>query len=396
MKKFEMDTNKKILLYASGNIINTRQTGGVKRFIELALYGAKKKNVNGYNVNTELCSGDNEYTLERVGLKAKYHMRGLPNEGFLKFLPPEAQIFLYNSRVLNDIRNEKYDAIVVFDVPPAIGLCLAGIKDIVLMIRKDMIGYERANISGKASFSKKVKIAMQWLSEGITLLRVKTIICQCEYDRAMLVKRHRLLGKYIKSKFRIQINNVNPSWIVNNSISNEIVKLDRSKDEFLVCFIGGFEDLRKGQDLFLRAAQSIVKETKMIRFILIGGGKNLDIYKQEYRHNQIEFWGRMDNPLSVLKKTDLLVVPSLADSCPNTVMEALYNGIPVIGSNAGGIPEILNDKDVLFDLEWNILKEKITEVYQNKIYYRKIKERQKKRKEELSFDWPKKIFELFI
>lgn len=38
---------------------------------------------------------------------------------------------------------------------------------------------------------------------------------------------------------------------------------------------------------------------------------------------------------------DLLVVPSLQDNSPNVVGEALASGIPVFGSNVGGIPEIL-------------------------------------------------------
>lgn len=46
-----------------------------------------------------------------------------------------------------------------------------------------------------------------------------------------------------------------------------------------------------------------------------------------------------------LSKIDVLVVPSLNDNLPNVLAEALINGVGLIGSNVGGIPEILN----LFD-----------------------------------------------
>ncbi|MCI9480657.1 MAG: glycosyltransferase family 4 protein [Lachnospiraceae bacterium] len=397
MKECGVDADKKVLLYASGNIINTRQTGGVKRFIELAQYSVEKEiKIGRYKIYSDLCCSENNDILKKAGLKAKYHMHELPQIKLFKFIPPEACIFLRNKCVFREIKKEKYDAVIVFDVPPAIGLCLARVKNIILMIRKDMIGYEKVSVNGQINLKKRLKIAMQWLSEGITLLKAKTVICQCEYDKNVLLKRHGFIRKVIEAKFRIQINNVNPSWIINKSLTDETTGLNRDKSEFWVCFIGEFEDLRKGQELFLKAAESIVKKEGAVRFILIGGGKKLNIYKEKYNHPYIKFLGRMDNPLSLLKKTDMLVVPSLADSCPNTIMEALYNEVPVIGSNAGGIPEMINDDSAVFDLEWSILEKKITQIYRDKVYYKELKEKQKKRKEELSFNWTEIIFKLLI
>ena len=38
---------------------------------------------------------------------------------------------------------------------------------------------------------------------------------------------------------------------------------------------------------------------------------------------------------------DLFVIPSLEDNLPNTIMEALACGIPCVGFNIGGIPEMI-------------------------------------------------------
>ena len=102
----------------------------------------------------------------------------------------------------------------------------------------------------------------------------------------------------------------------------------------------------------------------------------------------------MDNPLTVMKNCDLLAVPSLADSCPNTVMEALYLGIPVIGSRAGGIPEILLDEEALFPTDWEQLAEKIEGCYQDRAFLDRLRETQAERKKELSFDWAERILGL--
>jgi glycosyltransferase involved in cell wall biosynthesis len=43
-----------------------------------------------------------------------------------------------------------------------------------------------------------------------------------------------------------------------------------------------------------------------------------------------------------LAEIDILIVPSTHDNLPNVLGEALMNGVGVIGSDVGGIPEILN------------------------------------------------------
>jgi glycosyltransferase involved in cell wall biosynthesis len=41
--------------------------------------------------------------------------------------------------------------------------------------------------------------------------------------------------------------------------------------------------------------------------------------------------------------SDLFVLPSLQDNFPNTALEAMACGVPVVGTRVGGIPEIVRD-----------------------------------------------------
>ena len=107
-------------------------------------------------------------------------------------------------------------------------------------------------------------------------------------------------------------------------------------------------------------------------------------------YRDIIFLGRISNIQDYLQKSDLLIVPSLIDSCPNTILEALNANVSVYGANTGGIPELLGKSKYLFEpteqqvylFLKNILLEK---------RYLSDKLDQSKRKNELTFNWGNEI-----
>ena len=115
-----------------------------------------------------------------------------------------------------------------------------------------------------------------------------------------------------------------------------------------------------------------------------------------YKHEKnIFFLGKLNSPYLILEESSLLVVPSIADSFPNTILEALNLNIPVIGNSSGGIPEVLKYNELLFESSSTSLKEKIeflliTENFIN------ISNLCKRRAKELEFDWVKKMLEMVV
>ena len=373
---------KKILMYTTGEMFTKHQTGGAKRFEELTKYLFREG-------KADLCCQDSADVLEKNGLKAAYVFKEGGNKGVNRFLPPEARRLVANSALIDAIKNKGYEAIVSFDVPPAIGLCIKGVKNVVLMIRKDLIGYDAVITEGKPTVGQRLKKAYMWLCEEICLRKVKKVIVQCEYDKQQLLNRHRHLTKKVDGKFCVQINNVNPSWIVGKSASGQVE--ERPTNQFRVCFVGNFNDSRKGHDVLLEAARKLHEAGKDIRFEIIGAGRDMEVFRKQYESENIIFHGRLDNPMAVLKACDLMVVPSRADSCPNTVMESVYNGIAVIGSRVGGIPEILLDENAMFELNADSLAACIQNLYDHPEQIVSLKQNQTRRKEELTFDWAEKI-----
>ena len=45
---------------------------------------------------------------------------------------------------------------------------------------------------------------------------------------------------------------------------------------------------------------------------------------------------------SIYNSVDTFVLPSLEDNLPNTIMEAMACGVPCVGFNTGGIPEMID------------------------------------------------------
>lgn len=59
--------------------------------------------------------------------------------------------------------------------------------------------------------------------------------------------------------------------------------------------------------------------------------------------HQVRFLGFRDDVMNVMESIDVLLVPSENEPFGRVIIEAMLSGKPVVGTNAGGIPEIVKD-----------------------------------------------------
>jgi glycosyltransferase involved in cell wall biosynthesis len=52
-----------------------------------------------------------------------------------------------------------------------------------------------------------------------------------------------------------------------------------------------------------------------------------------------------DDAMKIIKSSQVIVVPSRMESLPTTVKEAFYLNVPVVATNVGGIPELIEDNE---------------------------------------------------
>lgn len=119
-------------------------------------------------------------------------------------------------------------------------------------------------------------------------------------------------------------------------------------------------DDRKGNEIILRTSR-LLKELLDIDFEWIVAGE-VDIfpnYEDRCGINRdevnVELIGRIGTSriIEELKKANLFIHPSLIDNSPHSVCEAQLVGCPVIASNVGGVPQLVEDGATGFLFPYN-------------------------------------------
>lgn len=107
----------------------------------------------------------------------------------------------------------------------------------------------------------------------------------------------------------------------------------------------------KGQDDLLCAAPAVLGAFPEARFRLVGDIGD-ETYAGRLRQQaaaaapgRVEFAGPAPSAADALAGLDVLVFASRRESLGRAILEAFSAGVPVVASNAGGIPEIIEPRD---------------------------------------------------
>ncbi len=109
----------------------------------------------------------------------------------------------------------------------------------------------------------------------------------------------------------------------------------------------------KGPDVFIRACSAVAQQVQQAKFLLVGsplyGDKEyvnfLKKLSSELKMDEkIIFTGFREDAFDVISSADCLVHAStLPEPFGLVIVEAMSLGVPVIATNAGGVPEIVED-----------------------------------------------------
>lgn len=123
-----------------------------------------------------------------------------------------------------------------------------------------------------------------------------------------------------------------------------------SNNCYKLAYTGGFLK-RKGIEIIVEAINYLKEEFPEISVLVVGCGKKkyrnkiLKIISKYKISNRFEFVGFIDSKQLASRLIDcgIYVHPTFIDNSPNSLCEAMALGMPVIASNTGGIPSLVQD-----------------------------------------------------
>lgn len=176
--------------------------------------------------------------------------------------------------------------------------------------------------------------------------------------------------------------NINMDGVWYNSIDTNQKLPKKEKHNTINFLYAGRLIKQKGVDNILIAFSKLSIDYKNIKLYIAGDGPELNNYKVKYKDANIIFLGKLDykNLLKYYAKTDVFLYPPLwPEGLPTSILEAGLMKCTVIGTNQGGIVEIIeNEKNgIIVDNDWNslysamkklIIEKKLLNKYSTEIY----------------------------
>jgi len=121
---------------------------------------------------------------------------------------------------------------------------------------------------------------------------------------------------------------------------------ESEQDPFIILSTGRLAR-QKGFKFLIEAAAKIVRKHPNVYFFLAGQGKLESELKKQIECSGIEnnfiLLGFIEDIHPLLKNADVFVFSSLYEGMPNSILEAMAHGMPVISTNVNGVQELIDE-----------------------------------------------------
>ncbi len=193
------------------------------------------------------------------------------------------------------------------------------------------------------------------------------IITVSEYERRSLIELWIAPSKILTIHNGIELNKykTQPNLDIRKQLG---IKLD--------CPVIGIIALfrpEKNHELFLQAAQEILKKNKNINFLLVGDGPTRkrieELASRSGIVNNCIFTGSRKDIADILSMIDIGVLTSHWEGLPLVVLEYMASCKPIVCTNVGGIPEVVRNGINGFLVppgDYQMLAQKINLLLENK------------------------------
>lgn len=151
-----------------------------------------------------------------------------------------------------------------------------------------------------------------------------------------------------KQVFEQFINSNKIVVIENYSILHDENRNKKDSRQIKILFLGFLSKAKGCYDIPL-IVKNVVEEFSNVEFILAGDGNPVEVSHIksliELNHLQkyisLPGWIRDEKKEKALSEADIFMLPSYGEAMPMSILEAMGYGLPVISSNVGGIPQLI-------------------------------------------------------
>lgn len=317
-------------------------TGAPRRLLTL-VQGLRESNINvtvAAPKDSELFKieesiGFSPINISPKGVLALKNRQLITNKSFFFKLKITWELIKSNIEFYNKIKKQKFDLIWVRGSVSFVKFGLA-----IILTRSKIIW----DVDGELQSKGIVRL----LHEVALFLSHKVIF---QYKKSSRLIFSSTLNKRYKNKYESLIPAIDVSRLPpSKNRYNYKLKLiqvgtvcGNKNQAFTIQVLGALKERCPNLDFEILFAGFIKCETYQ---------KKLDDLVNYFKlDKQVKFLGWRDDIAELVSCSDILLMPSLSEGVPNTIQEAMALGVTVIASNAGGIPEIIENNKTGYSIE---------------------------------------------
>ena len=293
---------------------------------ELGLYLAKK----GYEIH--FITYKQPVRIQNLSRGLQFHEVHVPTYDLFKYQPYELAL---SSKIVEVVKKHKIDMLHVHYAIPHAYAAYMGKKmleddGIQIPMITTLHGTDITLVGSHPFYKKAVQFSINH-SEYVTAV-----------SQSLKEDTERLFDITTKIK-------VIPNFIDIDKIKFRTVPCEKGQiapdDQLIITHISNFRPLKRVIDVL--KTFKIVNEQLNVKLLMVGDGpekeRAMRYCKSHNMEDAVLFLGKSNQIDEILCFSDLFLLPSEQESFGLAALEAMVNGVPVICSNVGGLPEVIEN-----------------------------------------------------